>query len=148
MTEPDMHDDQTLATERLLSAPPERVWLALADPAQLARWWGPAGFTNEVERCEFREGGDWHFTMVGPDGQRYWNECRFDQLLPGRRAVIRHVNAPPFALTVTLSAEPGGTRVGWAQRFDTPELARALAGVCVPANEQNLDRLAALLAQP
>lgn len=141
-------DDHTLATERLLSAPPERVWLALADPLQLARWWGPAGFANEFERCEFHDGGDWHFTMVGPDGQRYWNESRFAELAPGRRAVIRHVNAPPFTLTLTLSPEAGGTRLGWAQRFDTAELARALAGVCVPANEQNLDRLAAVLAVP
>ena len=47
---PDRSDPRTLHTARTLPASPERVWQALTDPAQLARWWGPAGFANEVQR--------------------------------------------------------------------------------------------------
>lgn len=142
----DMSDARTLATERLLPAPPKRVWQAFADPAQLARWWGPEGFTNEFETCDFREGGAWRSTMIGPDGARYANESRFGALLPRQRIVVDHVSPPRFVLTVTLEAEGGGTRVGWSQCFETAELRQALQAICIPANEQNLDRLARVLA--
>lgn len=141
-----MADDRTLATSRLLPAPPERVWQALADPAQLARWWGPDGFSNEFETFDFRAGGDWRHTMVGPDGRRYANESRFAELAAPHRLVIDHVSPPRFALTVSLAAEAGGTRIGWSQCFESAEVCRAVEGVCIPANEQNLDRLAAVLA--
>lgn len=142
----DMSDDRTLSTERWLPATPAQVWQAWTDPARLARWWGPQGFSNEFEAFDFREGGAWRLTMVGPDGSRYPNESRFGPLQPQQRVVVEHVSPPRFVLTVTLAAEAGGTRVGWAQCFETAELCRALQALCVPANEQNLDRLAHVLA--
>lgn len=147
MTDPDTGGtDRTLHTTRWLAAPPGRVWQALADPAQLARWWGPEGFSNVFETFDFRPGGDWTLTMVGPDGQRYPNASRFVVLEPGRRCVLDHVSPPRFTLTVTLAADGAGTRLGWTQCFETAELCHALAPVCVPANEQNLDRLEHVLA--
>ncbi|MFG6467064.1 SRPBCC domain-containing protein [Roseateles sp. BYS87W] len=140
--------DRTLATQRLLPAAPAQVWQALTDPAQLARWWGPAGFSNEVQHCDLREGGTWHFWMVAPDGQRYWNECRFTTLQPERHWALAHTVAPHFTLSLTLAAEGSGTRLHWAQCFETAALRQGLEGICRPANEQNLDRLAALLAAP
>lgn len=138
----EMDATRTLATERLLPASPERVWRAFSDAGQLAAWWGPEGFTNEFDRCDFHDGGDWLFTMVGPDGQRYANQSRFTELEPLRRVVIDHLSPPRFTLTVTLAPCGAGTHLTWSQRFETAELAEALAPVCVPANEQNLDRLA------
>lgn len=140
MTAPDAAA-RTLATARVLPVPAERLWQAFADPAQLARWWGPDGFTNEFAAFDFVPGGVWNLTMVGPDGTRYWNESRFAELVPARRVVVEHRSAPRFDLSVTLDAVDGGTRVGWSQCFETEALCRAVAPVCVPANEQNLDRL-------
>lgn len=56
---------------RVIAAPRERVFNAWIDPAQLAKWWGPHGFTNP--RCEFdpRAGGRIHIDMTGPDGTVY-----------------------------------------------------------------------------
>jgi uncharacterized protein YndB with AHSA1/START domain len=139
-------DDRTLFTERRLPEPPDRVWRAFADPAQLARWWGPDGFTSEFEHFDFRLGGDWHFWMVGPDGKRYWNENRSVTVEAPRRLELAHVVAPHFTLTVNLAPEAGGTRLAWWQRFETAEVRRALEAICIPANEQNLDRLHAVLA--
>ena len=136
----------TLTTERLLPASPERVWRAFSDVGLLAQWWGPDGFTNEFDRCDFHEGGDWLFTMVGPGDLRYANQSRFTELKPFERLVIDHLSPPRFTLTVTLAPSGGGTHLTWAQHFETEALAEALTPVCVPANEQNLDRLAAVLA--
>lgn len=131
----------TFATQRFFAAPPEVVFAAMAAPERLARWWGPAGFTNAFEVFEFQPGGRWVFTMVGPDGTRYPNECVFRQIEAGRRVVIAHVVQPLFELTLSLEPEAGGTRLVWTQVLEDEAVARAMAHIIEPANEQNLDRL-------
>jgi hypothetical protein len=49
-------------------------------------------------------------------------------------------------LTVTLTARGEHTHLAWNQEFESPEVAEQLRPICEPANEQNLDRLQALLA--
>ncbi len=142
-----MSDNATLQTSRTLPFPPESVYGAFASADLLASWWGPAGFTNEFEVFEFREGGRWRFVMVGPDGHRYQNESVFMALDPGVRVVIRHVCEPLFTLTVDLERVGDGTRVAWRQRFADAAVAQAVQRLVGPANEQNLDRLTLTLAQ-
>ena len=40
------------------------------DPSELARWWGPHGFTNLVE-SDLRVGGSYRITMTPPDGDAF-----------------------------------------------------------------------------
>ncbi len=134
-----------LETRRHLPFPADTVYAAFADPACLAAWWGPDGFTNTFHAFEFTPGGRWDYTMHGPDGRDYPNRSVFAALDPGRRVVIEHVNAPLFTLTLTLGEAEGGTDVHWHQDFHDPAVAEALRAVCVPSNEQNLDRLHAAL---
>ena len=131
----------TFATTRQIPAPPEQVFAALGAPGRLARWWGPAGFRNSFSVCEFKPGGRWSFVMHGPDGRDYPNESVFEVIDAPRRVVIRHVSEPEFRLTISLSPTAGGTLVSWEQAFDSAELAERIRHICVPANEQNLDRL-------
>jgi uncharacterized protein YndB with AHSA1/START domain len=141
-----MHNtDGTFRTHRVLPYSPAAVYAAFESPVLLARWWGPAGFTNEFEVFEFHEGGRWQFVMVGPDGTRHPNLNRFDRLQPGAQVVIRHESAPRFTLTVELDRVPEGTRLAWTQAFDDAAVAAAVKPIVVPANEQNLDRLTAVL---
>lgn len=131
----------TFAIQRVFAAPPEAVFAAMADPERLARWWGPEGFANAFEVFEFQPGGRWVFTMVGPDGTRYPNECVFRQIEPHQRIVIAHTVQPLFELSLDLQAVVGGTRLDWTQVFEDDAVARAVAHIVEPANEQNLDRL-------
>lgn len=137
--------DRELATTRLLPHPRERVFRAIAERDRIARWWGPAGFRNTMDTFDFREGGEWKFTMHGPDGKDYPNHSRFEKIVP-LEVVILHVNAPHFRLFMTLTEEAGGTRMHWRQVFEDARVREQLAPVCVPANEQNLDRLEAELS--
>lgn len=130
-------------TSREISAPPEAVFAAISDPARLARWWGPAGFSNTFRTCDFTPGGQWSYTMHGPDGAVFPNESVFVEIEPPRRIVIAHVSGPQYRLTVTLVPRPAGTNVEWVQVFAHPEVAKRLAPIVGPANEQNLDRLTA-----
>src|SRR5574343_13083 len=117
----------TFSTQRFLAAPPSAVFAAMAQAERLARWWGPRG--------------RWVFTMVGPDGARYPNACVFRQIEADRRVVIAHVVPPLFELHLELEPQAGGTRLAWVQVFEEEAVARSLAHIVEPANEQNLDRL-------
>ena len=134
-------NDTATQTDRLLNATPAAVYAAIANPERLARWWGPDGFTNTFEVFEFVPGGRWVFTMHGPNDVDYSNECVFAELVPHERVVIRHVCAPLFTLTITLSVEGDKTRLTWVQDFETAEVLAAVLHVVGPANEQNLNRL-------
>ncbi len=136
----------TFATQRFFAAPPRVVFAAIAAPERLARWWGPEGFANAFEVFEFQPGGRWVFTMVGPDGTRYPNECVFRQIEADRRVVIAHTVQPLFELSLVLEPVPGGTRLAWTQVLEDDAVAQAMAHIIEPANEQNLDRLGRVLA--
>jgi uncharacterized protein YndB with AHSA1/START domain len=133
-------------TERLLPFSPRQIFAAFERPEQLARWWGPDGFTNTFERFEFTRGGRWVFVMHGPNGIDSPNENVFRELVPDSKVVIEHVVQPLFTLTVTLSPRGDQTQVEWAQEFESPEVLAKLLPIVGPANEQNLDRLQSLLA--
>lgn len=140
-------DDRSDARTRLIAAPPAEVFAAMRDPARVARWWGPAGFTNTIHTYEFVPGGRWLMTMHGPDGTNYPNESRFTRLVPDQLFEIEHLGGHHFMLTLELAAHAQGTQLAWRQTFDTAEHYRALAEFVAAANEQNLDRLAAEVAR-
>lgn len=146
MTEPAPDDIRALCTARVLPATPAAVFNAIADAALLARWWGPSGFRSTFQTFDFRPGGDWLFTLHGPDGTDYPQVCRFTEILANERVVIEHLNVHWFELTLSLAPQDGGTRIGWRQTFPDVESCARMAPLCAPSNEQNLDRLAAVLA--
>ncbi|MGV8825206.1 hypothetical protein [Methylibium petroleiphilum] len=47
----------TFRTSRELPFSTTTVFGAIRDPQRLARWWGPAGFTNSFQTFEFVPGG-------------------------------------------------------------------------------------------
>lgn len=142
-----MSKDRTLSTARRLPFAPSAIYRAFASPQRLASWWGPDGFTNTFEVFDFRVGGEWIFTMHGPDGRSYPNRSVFLILEPDREVVIRHDCAPLFTLTVRLSPAEGGTWLTWDQAFDDAATAQAVQAIVGTANEQNLDRLTRALAR-
>jgi uncharacterized protein YndB with AHSA1/START domain len=128
---------------KLLEANPSEVFAAMSDPARVARWWGPSGFTNTIQQFDFKPGGKWRLTMHGPDGKDYPNESRFTRIVADQVFEIEHLSGHHFLLTIELAPAHGGTEVKWRQTFDTAEHYRQIAEFVASANEQNLARLAA-----
>lgn len=135
-------------TTREFRSDPASVFDAIRDPARLARWWGPDGFTNTFETFDFRNGGEWVFVMHGPDGADYPNQSTFVEIVPELSIRIRHVNLPHFELTISLEAIANGTRLIWHAVFEDVAFAERMRGFLENANEQNLDRLTAELGSP
>jgi uncharacterized protein YndB with AHSA1/START domain len=118
----------------------------MSDPDRVAKWWGPAGFTNTIHKFEFTPGGSWLLTMHGPDGTNYPNESRFTRIVADQLFEIEHLNGHHFVLTIELQPHANGTEVKWRQTFDTAEHHQRIAEFVASANEQNLERLAVEVA--
>jgi len=69
-----------------LRAPIELVWKVWTDPAHIAHWWGPEGFTNTIQQMDLIPGGEWRLTMIGPDGKRYPNRSEFVEMVLYKRS--------------------------------------------------------------
>lgn len=132
----------TFNTSREITASVEDVFAAFSDPERLAIWWGPDGFTNAFNVFEFKNGGRWSNTMHSPNGGSPQNESIFELIESPRKIVIRHLSLPLYRLTIELTPSAAGTSVSWSQEFDDAEVASRIEKIIVPANEQNLDRLA------
>lgn len=131
----------TFSTSRDILAPVEEVFAAFTDPERMARWWGPAGFTNTFHKFEFQTGGRWVYTMHSPNGGSPENESVFEIVEPAQKVIIRHLSQPLYRLTIEFTPVENGTRVSWSQDFDDAKVADRIAKIVIPANEQNLDRL-------
>jgi uncharacterized protein YndB with AHSA1/START domain len=79
--------EHTIVIERELDAPRELVWRVWTDPDEVARWWGPEGFTTPREKIEYdlRPGGVARLTMVGPNGEEYPSDGHFLIVEPPER---------------------------------------------------------------
>ncbi len=124
------------------------MFAAFSDPARLAQWWDPKGFTNTFHHFDFRPGGAWRFTMHGPDGAAYEMTKQFTEIGHPERIVLRHFQQThDFTLSMTFAAQGDHTELTWALRFADPAEGEKVRPFIVPANEENFDRLAAHLAQ-
>ena len=61
-----------IVVTREFDAPLEKIWRAFTQSEILDKWWAPKPWTLETKSHNFTPGGSWHFSMVSPDGQRYW----------------------------------------------------------------------------
>jgi uncharacterized protein YndB with AHSA1/START domain len=141
--------ERELVSRRTFHAPRERVFRAYSDPARLARWWGPSGYTNTFHVFDMRPGGVWRSTMHAPDGTDYPSESVFVEIVEPERIVFRHVSAGhPYEMAISLEEAPGGgTTMTWRMRHPTRDECARIRAVVVAANEENFDRLAAELAR-
>lgn len=78
----------TVRLLRVFTAPPERVYRAFLDPAALAKWLPPDGFTCTVHELDARVGGRYRmsFTNFG-GGNAHSFGGTYLELLPGQRIV-------------------------------------------------------------
>lgn len=116
-----------IAITRVYDAPVKMVWEAWVDPKQAANWWGPRGFSITTHSKDFKVGGNWNYTMHGPDGVDYPNTTVYLEIEKHSRLVYDHggyQDRPPlFRVTVNFSEEKGKTRMEMIMALATPEAA-------------------------
>ena len=83
--------EREVTITRVLAAPRELVFKAWTDPARLARWWGPKGFTNPVCEVDARVGGALRIVMRSPDGSEYPMKGGFREMVAPERLVFTNI---------------------------------------------------------
>jgi uncharacterized protein YndB with AHSA1/START domain len=137
--------DREIVTIRTFNAPRELVFNAWTDPDQLARWWGPKGFTNTFHEFDLKPGGIWRFTMHAPNGAEFQNKSVFVEILRPERIVFDHASGPQFRVTATFTEQAGKTKVTFRMLFETVAECEKIKTYAADGNEQNFDRLEAHL---
>ena len=112
-----------IAGSRIYDAPRELVFRMWIDRDHVAQWWGPKGFRTTIHKMDVRPGGEWNFTMHGPDGRDYPNRIVYREIVEPERISYSHVNGPSFDATATFEELPDGkTRLTLRSVFATAEL--------------------------
>ncbi|MDB5105267.1 MAG: hypothetical protein JWP91_2956 [Fibrobacteres bacterium] len=114
--------ERELTTTRIFDAPREFVFKAWTDPAHVAKWWGPDGFTTTIEKMDLRPGGEWLLVMHGPDGKDYKNKSVFKEVSAPARLVYDHISGPRFLSTVAFDDLDGRTKVTMTMVFESADL--------------------------
>lgn len=121
------NESSDIVLHRVYDAPVSAVWDAWTDPAKVAQWWGPRGFTLTHHSKDLRPGGHWRYTMHGPDGTDYPNVTTYHEVEVGARLVYDHGatdDTPPvFRVTATFEEVGGKTHLHLTMTLPTPEAA-------------------------
>lgn len=142
--------DRAMVLERMIEAPVAAVWAAWSDPKALPEWWGPDGFSCRTKRIDLREGGEWVFDMIGPDGTVYPNHHRYTRVLPRSRidyTLHWGEDGPKHAdASAAFEAEGGRTKVTLTMIFATAaEFEEAKGFGAIELGYQTLAKLAAFV---
>ena len=119
-----INPDRDVVLDRVLNAPPSLVWRCWTEPDLFCQWYGPKPGSIVAARMDLRPGGQFWFTMAGPDGQAMPNEGCFLEVVPERKLVftdlmtadyapVEAVNpefGPSFTVVLTFALEGSGTR--------------------------------------
>jgi len=140
--------DREIVSTRAFDVPRERVFNAWTDRVLLAQWWGPKGFTNTFHEFDLKPGGHWRFVMHGPDGKDWENHSVFVEIAWPERIVFDHLSPHhQFRVVATFEETAGKTELVFRMAFKSAEEFGKVRPFVVEANEQNFDRLQAVLSR-
>ena len=71
-----------MTVTRYFDGSPQDVWDAWTKPEILEQWWAPKPWRAESKSQDFREGGNWMYVMVGPDGTRHCGRVDYTLIKP------------------------------------------------------------------
>ena len=142
-----------LVIERTFDAPRDLVFRCWSESQHFGRWIGPQGFTTTILTWEPRRGGSYRLHMRGPDGQEYWQQGVFVEIVPPERIVRTFCWAdaegrptlPETLLTVDFADLGGQTKLTLNQAvFESVNARDAHHGGWSSSLERFADYLAAL----
>src|ERR1700733_4011477 len=159
--------DKELVLTRIFNAPRERVFKAFTDPKQLAKWWGPRGFTTPICEMDLRPDGFRRIVMRSPDGVDYPLTGTFREIVENERIVLTDSVAehnpewhatvnknrpndkgglPDLLWTLTFEDLNGQTKITILYHFETAEDRDALVKCgMIEGWTQSLEKLEELL---
>lgn len=74
--------NNTITVKREFAAELPLVWDAYTKSEILDQWWAPKPWKARTKTMDFREGGQWQYAMVGPNGEEHWAIAQYKQITP------------------------------------------------------------------
>jgi uncharacterized protein YndB with AHSA1/START domain len=87
--------DRELVFSRVFDAPRSVVFRAWTDPQQVAKWWGPQGFSVAFLEMDVRPGGAWRKCMRSPESVDYWRRGVYREVVEPERLVFTYISDDP-----------------------------------------------------
>jgi uncharacterized protein YndB with AHSA1/START domain len=125
------------------------VFRACTDPGELAKWWGPRGFTAPSVELDLRVGGKYRIAMQPPEGELFYLSGEFREVDPPARLAytFRWEDPDPedreTVVTISLRDRGESTEFALVQEGFATERRRALHD---EGWTDSLDRLERLLS--
>ncbi|MGK6351062.1 SRPBCC family protein [Parapedobacter sp. DT-150] len=136
-------ENKTIHIECKFDANLELVWQAWTTAELLDQWCAPNPYRTETKTLDFREGGFWHFALVGPEGNKHWSRYDYKKIEPQKS--ITELRAfsdengmvspdfPRTECTLLFSEIPiaigSKTRVTMTEKYGSPEMFEKMATV-------------------
>jgi len=140
--------ERSVHLQRVFRCPPERIYRACLEPAALAKWLPPRGFTGTVHHLEARVGGTFRMTfqpIAGGPSTTFGGA--YLELRPGER--LRYTNqfedpALPGTMEVVVDLRP--VSCGTVAAFSQAGIPAVVPlERCQLGWQESLDQLAALV---
>ena len=77
-------ENNTINVKRVFAAALPLVWDAYTNSEILDQWWAPKPWKARTKKMDFREGGQWLYAMVGPQGEEHWAIATYTDLPKSR----------------------------------------------------------------
>ena len=136
-----------LEMKRVITAPAPLVFAALSEATELAKWWGPEGYTVPSLTFRARVGDSYRIEMQPPEGDVFHITGEFREVSPPTRLAYTFAYTPPdpddVETLVTLSLQDlgGSTEVSLEHGTFKTEARRALHHDGWTESFDRLDRL-------
>lgn len=75
-------ETRTIDVKREFAAPRPTVWAAWTQKKLLDQWWAPKPWRARTKSQTFRDGGQWLYAMIGPQGEESWSVATYQDVHP------------------------------------------------------------------
>lgn len=99
----------------------QQVWKAWTDSTILDKWWAPKPWRAETNKMNFKEGGAWLYSMVGPEGERHYGRADYTKIEKEKSFTVsdsftdekgnKNPDMPSTTWNVKFLKTPNGTKV-------------------------------------
>ncbi len=75
-------EKNTLTIKREFNAGRQVVWDYHTRSELLDQWFAPKPLSTSTKHMDFRDSGYWHYAMILPDGEKFWNRLDYQSITP------------------------------------------------------------------
>lgn len=77
-------DSNSVYVMKVYDAEVSKVWDYFTKSELLDQWWAPKPWKCETVNQDFKEGGEWFYAMVGPEGEKHYAKVKYGKIMEHR----------------------------------------------------------------